>query len=140
MHCSTYRSGLLSVCVEQFVCFTPIIMQIRLYFVYLIAANILLFLFCVLGAGKTETTKLILQFLAVAGGREGRLRGRESSISAANRSNENCSIEQKLLEANPALEALGNASTTRNPNSSRFGKWVEVIFSENCVVMGLSEH
>ncbi|XP_026190922.1 myosin-8 [Cyclospora cayetanensis] len=78
------------------------------------------------GAGKTETTKLILQFLAVAGGSEG-----SAGVNA-----ETGSIQQRVLEANPVLEAFGNASTSRNPNSSRFGKWIEVIFNDKYSVVG----
>jgi len=62
------------------------------------------------GAGKTEATKQCLKFWAkVAGSKNG--------------------VEEKLIEANPVLEAFGNAKTIRNNNSSRFGKWMEVYFS-----------
>ena len=73
-----------------------------------------------IGAGKTETTKFILQFLAVAGGAK---KARDGNSS-------NAPIQQRVLEANPVLEAFGNASTSRNPNSSRFGKWIEVLFND----------
>jgi len=63
------------------------------------------------GAGKTEATKQCLSFFASAAG------------------SSNGSMSEKLLSANPVLEAFGNAKTTRNNNSSRFGKWMEVHFN-----------
>ena len=62
------------------------------------------------GAGKTVATKKCLQYFAeVAGSGSG--------------------MSDKILSANPILEAFGNAKTVRNNNSSRFGKWIEIYFS-----------
>mmetsp|Transcript_26547 Transcript_26547/g.76430 ORF Transcript_26547/g.76430 Transcript_26547/m.76430 type:complete len:1199 (-) Transcript_26547:131-3727(-) len=66
------------------------------------------------GAGKTETTKFVMRFLALAGAG-----GAEGSMSV---------VERRVLEAIPLLEALGNAKTLRNHNSSRFGKYTELQF------------
>ncbi|KAH9763209.1 Myosin-17 [Citrus sinensis] len=73
------------------------------------------------GAGKTETTKMLMRYLAYLGGRSG-VEGR--------------TVEQQVLESNPVLEAFGNAKTVRNNNSSRFGKFVELQFDKNGRISG----
>ncbi|XVF65003.1 hypothetical protein PTKIN_Ptkin09bG0211800 [Pterospermum kingtungense] len=74
------------------------------------------------GAGKTESTKMLMCYLAYMGGR----------VSKA----EERSVEQKVLESNPVLEAFGNAKTVRNNNSSRFGKFVELQFDQRGRISG----
>ncbi|EDV29859.1 uncharacterized protein TRIADDRAFT_49825 [Trichoplax adhaerens] len=63
------------------------------------------------GAGKTEASKKILEYIA--------------EVSAHTRGKD---IRDMLLNSNPILEAFGNARTTRNDNSSRFGKYMDVEF------------
>ncbi|KAI8467171.1 MAG: P-loop containing nucleoside triphosphate hydrolase protein [Monoraphidium minutum] len=73
------------------------------------------------GAGKTETSKLLMKYLAYLGGYKAAA-GSESDDSTRPR------VEQRVLESNPLLEAFGNAKTVRNDNSSRFGKYIELHF------------
>ncbi|XP_057463452.1 myosin-9 isoform X2 [Actinidia eriantha] len=73
------------------------------------------------GAGKTETTKMLMRYLAFLGGRK---------------ATEGRTVEQQVLESNPVLEAFGNAKTVRNNNSSRFGKFVEIQFDKHGRISG----
>ncbi|KAG6469013.1 hypothetical protein ZIOFF_073710 [Zingiber officinale] len=73
------------------------------------------------GAGKTESTKMIMRYLAYMGGRA---------------ASEGRTVEQQVLQSNPVLEAFGNAKTVRNNNSSRFGKFVEIQFDERGRISG----
>ncbi|CAA6655729.1 unnamed protein product [Spirodela intermedia] len=68
------------------------------------------------GAGKTETAKIAMQYLASLGGGSG--------------------IENEILQTNPILEAFGNAKTARNDNSSRFGKLIEIHFNSSGKISG----
>lgn len=68
------------------------------------------------GAGKTETAKIAMQYLASLGGGTG--------------------MEYEILQTNPILEAFGNAKTARNDNSSRFGKLIEIHFSSSGKISG----
>ena len=79
------------------------------------------------GAGKTETMKLVLQFLADVSGRA------QKQNSGGEKQE---SLEQQILKSNPVMEAFGNAKTTRNNNSSRFGKWTEIKFNRQGAIVG----
>ncbi|KDO32175.1 hypothetical protein SPRG_19487 [Saprolegnia parasitica CBS 223.65] len=72
------------------------------------------------GAGKTETTKCILNYVTALTS--------ESSSDLA----------QRVLESNPILEAFGNARTNRNNNSSRFGKFIRLEFESTGSLLGAS--
>lgn len=73
------------------------------------------------GAGKTVSAKYAMRYFATVGGAE--------SVT---------SIERKVLASQPIMEAIGNAKTTRNDNSSRFGKYVELQFDSAYSIIGAS--
>eukprot|EP00064_Thunnus_orientalis_P018476 superscaffoldBa00004273_g18575 len=71
------------------------------------------------GAGKTVNTKRVIQYFAsIAAG------GFKRDPAAKDKG----TLEDQIIQANPALEAFGNAKTIRNDNSSRFGKFIRIHF------------
>ncbi|CAL8349136.1 unnamed protein product [Gadus morhua 'NCC'] len=71
------------------------------------------------GSGKTVSAKFTMRYLAVVGG-----------------ASEQTSVEERVLASNPIMESIGNAKTTRNDNSSRFGKYIEIGFGVTGEMLG----
>lgn len=84
------------------------------------------------GAGKTESARILLQFLCQASTLD--LTG--SKKANVLRSTTTHRIEDQIVEANTILEAFGNAKTARNDNSSRFGKFIQLDFDRNASIVG----
>ncbi|XP_037128709.1 myosin-10 isoform X6 [Syngnathus acus] len=81
------------------------------------------------GAGKTENTKKVIQYLAhVASSHKGVTPRSKDALQGE--------LERQLLQANPILEAFGNAKTTKNDNSSRFGKFIRINFDVAGYIVG----
>jgi len=84
------------------------------------------------GAGKTETFKIILNHLLAgnssddSGSLPGNAPGTNSNKLELDSSN--VLLERRLVESSPLLEAFGNARTSRNHNSSRFGKFLKLLY------------
>ncbi|XP_060030710.1 myosin-14 isoform X1 [Erinaceus europaeus] len=86
------------------------------------------------GAGKTENTKKVIQYLAhVASSPKGR---KEPGVPASASTLSYGELERQLLQANPILEAFGNAKTVKNDNSSRFGKFIRINFDVAGYIVG----
>ncbi|XP_066522959.1 unconventional myosin-Vc [Hoplias malabaricus] len=71
------------------------------------------------GAGKTVSARYAMRYFAVV-----------------SKSSSNKRVEDKVLASNPITEAIGNAKTTRNDNSSRFGKYTEISFDSRYQIIG----
>lgn len=82
------------------------------------------------GAGKTVSAKYIMRYFAT----------RESPDQPGKRtkgiSDAMSETEEQILATNPVMEAFGNAKTTRNDNSSRFGKYIEILFDKKTEIIG----
>lgn len=76
------------------------------------------------GAGKTESTKIVLKYLTTVGSSSGVVQMEVGSVM------------DRILQSNPILEAFGNARTLRNDNSSRFGKFIELNFNKRGHLIG----
>jgi myosin protein heavy chain len=79
------------------------------------------------GAGKTENTKKVIQYLAAVA---------PSESPVKNRGSQHSNLSAQILRANPILEAFGNAQTVRNNNSSRFGKFIRIEFNRTGSIAG----
>ncbi|CAD5216292.1 unnamed protein product [Bursaphelenchus okinawaensis] len=77
------------------------------------------------GAGKTENTKKVISYFARIG-----------ATTKSDGKKQQSSLEEQIVEANPAIEAFGNGATNRNYNSSRYGKFIRIHFSSNGKLMG----
>merc|ERR1712042_362467 len=75
------------------------------------------------GAGKTENTKKVLQYFALNCADPNAAKSKAATAANA--------LEEQIVQANPPLEAYGNAKTVRNNNSSRFGKFIRIQFGPN---------
>ncbi|CAL8310428.1 unnamed protein product [Arctogadus glacialis] len=86
------------------------------------------------GAGKTENTKKVIQYLAVV--TSSHKVKKDSSPQQPAGSLAYGELEKQLLQANPILEAFGNAKTSKNDNSSRFGKFIKLNFDVTGYIVG----
>uniref|UniRef100_A0A7N6FKT9 Myosin-9 n=1 Tax=Anabas testudineus TaxID=64144 RepID=A0A7N6FKT9_ANATE len=85
------------------------------------------------GAGKTENTKKVIQYLAHVASSHKTKKDQSVPTTTNTLSGE---LEKQLLQANPILEAFGNAKTVKNDNSSRFGKFIRINFDVNGYIVG----
>ncbi|KRG04565.1 myosin heavy chain, non-muscle isoform X5 [Drosophila mojavensis] len=91
------------------------------------------------GAGKTENTKKVIQFLAYVAASKPKGSGAVPNPAVLISSHQETfagELEQQLLQANPILEAFGNAKTVKNDNSSRFGKFIRINFDASGFISG----
>lgn len=79
------------------------------------------------GAGKTVSAKYIMRYFASV---------EEDSEVGKEHKSDMSDVERQILATNPITEAFGNAKTTRNDNSSRFGKYLEILFDKSTSIIG----
>ncbi|KAI8881146.1 hypothetical protein K501DRAFT_334936 [Backusella circina FSU 941] len=81
------------------------------------------------GAGKTVSAKYIMRYFATAD-------DKDAPIGKQIKAGTMTEVEEQILATNPIMEAFGNAKTTRNDNSSRFGKYIEIQFDPKRNIVG----
>lgn len=81
------------------------------------------------GAGKTVSAKYIMRYFATRESPDNPGQKKKGAESMSE-------TEEQILATNPIMEAFGNAKTTRNDNSSRFGKYIEIMFDEHTNIIG----
>ena len=84
------------------------------------------------GSGKTESSKIVMKYLAMCGQPPQKAAGNEERRASAVLSG----LADKVLHCNPLLEAFGNAKTVMNHNSSRFGKFTRIHFDKRNWLVG----
>ena len=77
------------------------------------------------GAGKTENTKKVITYLAMVA----------TGAGGAKKETKKVSLEDQIVATNPILESYGNAKTSRNDNSSRFGKYMDINFDFKGIII-----
>ncbi|CAG8478778.1 2502_t:CDS:10 [Paraglomus occultum] len=83
------------------------------------------------GAGKTQSAKYIMRYFASVDDKERPVRKKVASSGSGM-----SEVEEQILATNPIMESFGNAKTTRNDNSSRFGKYLEIQFDNATNIIG----
>ena len=83
------------------------------------------------GAGKTENTKKVIQYLAAVATSDA-----DTPVTGRSPAKHMSNLSQQILRANPILESFGNAQTVRNNNSSRFGKFIRIQFTRSGQIAG----
>ncbi|PIO55900.1 hypothetical protein TELCIR_22709, partial [Teladorsagia circumcincta] len=89
------------------------------------------------GAGKTENTKKVIAYFAKIGAPPSKKDTEKKEKKSVRFENlQEASLENQVVQANPAIEAFGNGATVRNYNSSRYGKFVRIHFDKRGKLVG----